>query len=472
MMASGCKSQSRHEPAQGRSFWPPSLHARLVLVPCTLLMLGLLGTIGIIFLHARSRISAEVTSSVQLAHDLAITALHNVANAGSQSAAFAALAHDMPRVRHVQFHLAATDDTALPVTQPGTAGVARPRTSILASLLAPPPVVQSFPVVAHGNTVGRLIVQSNPTDEINEIIGEVQLFSLMIIGLCLLTVGGLLLTVRRSLRPLQLLTEGFDRLEHDDYQPIADIPVAELARVARQFNLFAASLERVTSDNRLLIGRLLSLQDRERKEVATELHDEFGPVLFGIRAEAACIMKAVPNGTDIFARAQSIAELTDGIQRVNYRMLERLRPLVLEQMGLSQALRQLLSSWQSRSLNIAWSLDVPAGLDSPDETVALTLYRATQEAVTNAVRHAQATAIEVRLTQEPAGGFTLTIRDNGRGLPTSVRYGFGLLGMMERVRQVGGSLSVSAARPGVIVAITVPSHESRVMETVHADSVD
>jgi two-component system sensor histidine kinase UhpB len=274
------------------------------------------------------------------------------------------------------------------------------------------------------------------------------------------------------LRPLQLLTEGFDRLEHDDYRPIADIPVTELARVARQFNLFAASLERVTSDNRLLIGRLLSLQDHERKEVAAELHDEFGPVLFGIRAEAACMMKAVPNSTDIFARAQSIAELTDGIQRVNYRMLERLRPLVLEQMGVSQALRQLLSSWQSRSLNIAWSLDVPAGLDSPDETVALTLYRATQEAVTNAVRHAQATAIEVRLTQEPTGGFTLTIRDNGRGLPTSVRYGFGLLGMMERVRQVGGSLSVSAARPGVIVAITVPSHESRVMETVHADPVD
>ncbi len=472
MMASGCKPQSRVEPATGRRFWPQSLHGRLVLVPCTLVMLGLLGTIGIIFLHAKSRISAEVTSSVQLAHDLAITELRNVAGAGSQSAAFAALAHDMPRVRHVQFHLAAAGDIALPVTQPRTSGILRPRTSILASLLAPPPVVQSFPVVVHGDTVGRLIVQSNPAAEIDEIISEVELFSLMIVGFCLLTVVGLVLTVRQSLRPLQSLTEGFDRLEHGDYRPIADIPVAELAHVARQFNLFAASLERVTSDNRLLIDRLLSLQDRERKEVAAELHDEFGPVLFGIRAEAACIMKAVPNGTDIFARALSIAELTDGIQRVNYRMLERLRPLVLEQMGLSQALRQLLSSWQSRSLEIAWSLDVSAGLDIPDDTVALTLYRATQEAVTNAVRHAQATAIEVRLAREPTGGFMLTICDNGRGLPTSFRYGFGLLGMMERVRQVGGSLSVSTARPGVVVTITVPSHEPRLMETVHADSVD
>ncbi len=221
-----------------------------------------------------------------------------------------------------------------------------------------------------------------------------------------------------------------------------------------------------------MIGRLLSLKDRDRKEVAAELHDEFGPVLFGIRAEAACIMKVVPTCADIFARAQSIAELTDGIQRVNYRMLERVQPLVLEQMGRSEALRQLLSSWHSRSLNIARSLDVLTGLDTPDETVALTPCRATQEAVTHAVRQPKGTAIEVRLAREPTEQFTLTIRENERGLPTSFRYGFGLPGMMERVRQVGGSLSVSTARPGVIVATTVPSHGPRAMETAHADSVD
>lgn len=471
-MTSPCSPQPRVASAAKRRLWPRSLHGRLVLIPSALLMLGLLGTIGIIFLHAKSRISAEVTSSVQLAHDLAITALGDVADADSQSAAFATLARDLPRVRHVQFGLAASDGTAQSAIQPGSERVVRQRASVLASLLAPPPVVQSFPVAVRGKLVGRLIVRSNPVDEINEIIGEVELFSLVVMGLCLSTAGGLLLTVRRSLRPLQLLADGFDRLEHGDYRPIADIPVAELARVARQFNLFAASLERVTSDNRLLIDRLLSMQDHERKEVAAELHDEFGPVLFGIRAEAACIMKAVPHGTGVFARAQSIAELTDGIQRVNYRMLERLRPLVLEQMGLSQALRQLVSSWQTRSLNIAWSLDVPAGLDSLDETVALTLYRAVQEAITNAIRHARATAIGVRLARDPRGGIVLAIRDNGRGRAESFRYGFGLLGMMERVRLVGGSLSVSSARPGVVVAIAVPGPEQPAMETALANPVD
>ncbi len=471
-MASKRKPQARTEPVAKGRFWPRSLHGRLVLIPSALLVLGLLGTIGVILLHAKSRISAEVTSSVQIAHDLAITALHNVADADSRSAAFAALAQDLPRVRHVQFDLAASDGTAQSTIQPGADSVTPQRASILASLLAPPPVVQSFPVTVHGKDVGRLIVRSNPVDEIDEIIGEVELFSLVVMGVCLSTAGGLLLTVRRSLRPLQLLADGFDRLEHEDYRPIADIPVAELARVAGQFNQFAASLERVTSDNHLLIGRLLSMQDHERKEVAAELHDEFGPVLFGVRAEAACIMKQVARGTDVFAHAQSIAELTDGIQRVNYRMLERLRPLVLEQMGLPEALRQLLASWQTRSLEIAWSLDVPPGLDNPNETVALTLYRAAQEAITNAVRHAEATVIGLRLARESTGGLVLTIRDNGHGQPESFRYGFGLLGMMERVRQIGGSLSVSGARPGVVVSIAVPSHEKQAMETVHANPVD
>lgn len=457
--------------AAGR-LWPRSLHGRLVLIPSALLLLGLIGTVGTIFLHARSRISAEVASSVQLAHDLAVTALRNVADANSPSAAFATLAQSLPRVRHVEFGLTTSDASAVSAVEQFEDLPTPPHPPFLASLLAAPSIVQVFPVIVAGENVGSLIVRSNSADEIDEIIGEVELFALVVVALCLSTVTGLLLTVRRSLRPLQLLTDGFDRLEHGDYRPIDNIPVAELAHVGRQFNLFAASLERVTGDNRLLVDQLLSMQDRERTEVAAELHDEFGPVLFGIRAEAACIMKAVPHGSDVFAHARSISDLTDSIQRVNYRMLERLRPLVLEQMGLSEALEQLVSSWKVRSRDIAWSLEVSACLDGLDETVALTLYRAAQEAMTNAVRHAGATTIDLTIEPLPPDSIVLTVRDNGDGQPALFRHGFGLLGMIERVRRIGGSMSVRSAEPGVAIAIKVPHHEGRAMEIAHADPVD
>ena len=338
-----------------------------MLIPSALLVVGLLCSITFIFLHAKSRIATEVTSSVQLAQGLATTALRNVAGADSAAVAFAVLARDLPQVRHVRFSLEAFGDTPLPAAPAQIGGGRSPHLPLLASLLVPPPVEQRFPVDVRGTIVGSLIVHSDPGDELGEIITEVEMFSVVLLGLCLLTVGGLLATVRRSLSSLRLVTEGFDRLERGDYRPIGDIPVSELARVSRQFNAFAKSLRRVTADNRLLIDRLFSMQDRERKEIAAELHDEFGPALFAVRAEAACIMRTSARDGDAFAHARSIADLTEAIQRVNYRMLERLRPLVLEQVGVVEALQQLVASWQARCPHVTWSVDLPPDFNDPDE---------------------------------------------------------------------------------------------------------
>jgi two-component system, NarL family, sensor histidine kinase UhpB len=452
--------------------WPHSLYGRLVLVPTALLVLGLLCTIGIIFLHAKGRIAAEVTSSLQLGHDLATAALRNVADADSPAKAFESLMRDLPRGRHVQFDLKTFATGSSPESQSQIGDVVYSYSQILAPLLAPPPVLQAFPVVVRGLTVGQLSVSSNPTNEIAEIIGEVELVSAVLIGLCVLTVGGLLITVRQSLRPLEWLSDGFDRLEREDYQHIAAVPVLELEHVGRQFNLLAESLQRVTSDNRLLIDRLFSMQDKERKEIAAELHDEFGPVLFAIRAEAACIMKSAACDGEFRTHAQSIAELTDSIQRVNYRMLERLRPMILEQMGLRQALEQLIAFWRSRYTQVSWSLQVHADFDDWDEVVNLTLYRAAQEGITNAMRHGQPSAIKVSLKYEPTGDVVLAIEDNGRGLPQSVRYGFGLLGMTDRVRQLRGSLSLRSVQPGVVVEVRIPQREQSLIETPHANPAD
>jgi two-component system sensor histidine kinase UhpB len=175
---------------------------------------------------------------------------------------------------------------------------------------------------------------------------------------------------------------------------------------------------------------------------------------------------------DVFAHARSIADLTEAIQRVNYRMLERLRPLVLEQAGVVQALQQLIASWQARCPHVTWSVDLPPDFNDPDEVVALTLYRTVQEAITNAVRHAQASAIGVQLVREPAGKLVLSVRDNGRGRPETFRYGFGLLGMTERIRHLGGTLNFQHARPGVALEVTIPDHEQWAMEEAGAGLTD
>lgn len=475
-----------HESADtsGVCAWPrlQSLRGQLILIPTVMLALGLLGTISVVLLEAQSRITAEITSGMELGHDLAADALHDVAGADTPAAAFAQLKDDLPRVRHVLFELHPEDASVARALGLSTRAEPTVERSWIAWLLAPPPVEQTLPVIVHGVRAGSLKVHSDSANEMAEIIGEVELFSGALVLLGLLLLGGLLWTVRRSLRPLQVLADGFDRLEHGDYRPVPPIAVYELQRIARQFNHLAQSLEQVTLDNHFLIDKLLSLQEQEKKALAADLHDEFGPMLFGIRADAACIMRSVPSGTEMHARAQSIAGLADGIQKINYRILDSLRPLVLEQLGLSRALQQQINAWRRTHAHIAWSLEISGGFTDPSEALSFTLYRAAQEAAINAARHAGASAVTIRLGRrrtDPATGaaagqsICLSVQDDGQGLPEKFRRGFGLLGLTERVRQLGGTLIFRRLNSGLAIDVTIPELERQDrLEDAHADSVD
>lgn len=467
--------------------WPRSLRGQLLLVPTAVLLVGLLVVVGTILLGARARIAAEISSGMELGDDLVTTALRNVANDGNAAAAFEHLSQSLPRVRHVQFTLVPLDATRSHTAELQDLATTWQPGPWLVRLLAPPPVERVFSVVVREKVSGEVRMRSHAADEIQEIVGEVALFSFVLIVLCLLIVAVLRWTVLRSLRWVRLLADGFDRLEGGDYRLIAPIPLTELQRVGEQFNHLAHSLHRVTADNHLLIDRLISMQERERKELAAELHDEFGPALFGIRAEAASIMRTAAlsdtRDEEIRARARSIADLTDGIQKLNYRMLDRLRPLVLEQMGLCQAIRQLVASWQDRYPNIAWLLMIEADFTEPDEATSLTLYRVAQECATNVIRHADASEVTIRLrrtaekrkadanTRSPV---LLSVQDNGKGLVRNVQYGFGLLGMAERVRQVNGLLRVGNGHPnGVVIEVVIPNQNWPVtMERAHANPAD
>jgi len=456
---------------------PRSLSRRLVVIPIVILLAGLLAMVGAILLNAQSRITAEIDSGMELGKTLVATALRNVADASSPELAFEHLARDLPQVRHVRFELVPFDATLLRGEHLRIGQEAPRARPWLARLLAPPPEQVVFPVRVNGALLGEIRLHSNSANEIAEIVQEVELLAGALASLCLLIVGALLWVVRRSLRPIQSLAEGFDRLERGDYRPIPPIGIAELQRAGKQFNHLAQSLHRVTEDNHRLIDKLESVQEQERKELAAELHDAIGPALFGIRAEAAGIIRSVPRNepaaAPVLRSARMIAELTDGIQKLNYRMLDRLRPLVLEQMGLAEALHRLVASLPSQYPEIAWSLNIPAAFDEPSEALSLMLYRVAQESVTNVIRHAGASAVEIRLRRD-AGNISLCVRDNGHGLPADFRYGFGLLGMSERMRRFGASLTIANAKQGgVLLEISAPrQNQADITEDAYAHPVD
>jgi two-component system sensor histidine kinase UhpB len=212
----------------------------------------------------------------------------------------------------------------------------------------------------------------------------------------------------------------------------------------------AASLEQAEQDNRRLMDSMVSLQETERKDIARELHDEYGPSLFAIRADLGAISRWVrkkePRYEEMQERLLSISNLVMQIQRINSRLLERLRPLVLEQMSLPEAIQRLVQDWRDRYPDLTIAVAI-SPIPTLSEAAVHALYRAAQECLTNIVRHAHARHASITLTGE-RDRVRLLVQDDGRGLPADQPHGFGLLGMAERARAAGGGMSVESGRDG------------------------
>ena len=439
-----------------------SLKLRLVLIPSVILTLGLAATIGYELALAPTRVRAEVSSGMRLGRLLIGAALATAERTGSADLALARLRAELPEVRHVVFHIVTSTDQIAASEVPEIDRKRSPAPLWFARLFNLSPKISLFPVLIDGREVARIEMLSNPLDEIAEIWGELRWLCGLLFVSSVAIVGLTLWTVRSALRPVRALQVSFDRLELGDYEVrLPPIPIAELARIGEQFNSLARSLGEVTEDNHRLIDALIKLQEAERKEIAHELHDEFGPVLFGIRAEVASILGSCRRAgaplAAIAERAAAIGRLVDSVQRTNARILARLRPLTLDQLGLAEALRELVAGWQEHCPEIIFSVRAD-NVEVRDEGAGLALYRVVQECLTNAARHAGARQVEVRLEQMNSRRRTVRVLvcDDGRGLPSGFRFGFGLLGMSERVRALNGHLSIgNRSSGGTEIAVTM-----------------
>ncbi|HLN25117.1 MAG TPA: histidine kinase, partial [Patescibacteria group bacterium] len=328
-------------------------------------------------------------------------------------------------------------------------------------------------IVVAGTHYGQVAITSDPDDEIAEIWQEFRVLAALLLTLTSLFVVLVVWSVTRALRPLGLVQAGLGRLAAGDFAAsLPSLETAELEPVGRSFNRLADSLRRITADNHLLIGKLISLQESERSQLAHELHDELGPCLFGIRAQAACVIRAAAPDEAV-ARARTIQTLTDDLQRLNRNILGRLHPMALADLGLAEAVRVLMEDWRERCPAIAWEVLCDDLAAEPDGLAALAVYRIIQECLTNAARHSRGERVVVELASgsaadladrlpganDPFAAATLVVsvvvRDDGVGLAPDARRGFGLLGMAERAHALGGMLRIDSGG-GVVVQALIP----------------
>lgn len=223
------------------------------------------------------------------------------------------------------------------------------------------------------------------------------------------------------------------------------------ARLVKELSTSALEL-------RALAAHLDSAREQERAMVAREIHDEFGQFLSALKMDLAWIARRLPSDDEKRARLDEMMEMTDVANRVVHRIASALRPGLLDDLGLEAALQWQVKRFAERT-GIPCEVIVPDKLPVPNSQVALALFRISQEALTNIARHARATRVEITLGATD-DKWELRLEDNGRGFAPERKRGpenFGLIGMRERVRALGGELSIrSAPGEGTRILACVP----------------
>ena len=262
-------------------------------------------------------------------------------------------------------------------------------------------------------------------------------------------------------------------IEAGDYDTrISTLGPPELAAICGKLNHLAATLGAAVEEKRRLAESAVSLQDAERKEIARELHDEFGPYLFALRAHASSLARTAempePDAAALRRHGAAMLEQVNALQQFNRRVLDRLRPVGLAELGLGEAIGALVRLWRESHPEVAIAAEISKSLGETGETADLTIYRTVQEALTNVFRHTSATSVNVAiepmqqlssLNRGKPSCVLVRVRDNGHGLKPGHTFGHGLTGMRERIAALGGTLAVTSSETGVTVEAVVPTDQ-------------
>ncbi|PWB79984.1 MAG: sensor histidine kinase [Methylocystaceae bacterium] len=426
-----------------------SLRVRLLALLGAALAFGLATGIGLLVLHAASRVRAEADSTARLAREFVATALVSLDESHDPVAALRGLLADVERLRHIHIFMDGAGAAETPIAE------GRRAPQWFATLVAAKPSVTRIDLEGRGRLHGELVIAADPGDEIAEIWGEIVFLAF---GGAALALAGFILVsivVSRALRPVSTLADALERLERGDHSVrIADGGSLEFVAIADRIDALAATLTRFDDENRRLIERIIHVQDEERRDIARDLHDEIGPFLFTIRAGLGALARKLEGGTqDRRALASDCTRIDDqlgALQQVNRRILGRLRPAALDEMGLEGALQALAQGWRESHPDVAIELNLAGATRPLDESIALTAYRIVQEGLTNVIRHSGAARVDIEVEQIGAERRELrvAVRDDGAGVDENMKKGIGLRGMGERVAALGGRLTLESVPPG------------------------
>jgi two-component system, NarL family, sensor histidine kinase UhpB len=322
-------------------------------------------------------------------------------------------------------------------------------------------------IILNGRLIGELVITPDPSFELREIWEDTSGLLAIVTFFGLSVLVFVYLAVRSTFKPVKQIIHGLNQIEHGEYQSrLPSFEQIELREISDKFNKMASTLEQSIRNNHRLTQQIIHLQEEERKKLARDLHDEIGQYLTAVHIDASA-MVAAKKLTVARESAQAISQITRQMMFTIQDLLARLRPRVLDELGLSLALAELIHHWHDRNRSIMVVNEISNHLSQPEESVAVTIYRILQECLTNISKHAAASRVTIEVTDSDEGLYML-VEDDGRGFDPSVpSRGYGVAGMQERVEGLMGTMQIKS-RPGHGTRIEVRFHKTEKFQDIAA----
>ncbi|WP_068463401.1 sensor histidine kinase [Hyphomicrobium sulfonivorans] len=314
----------------------------------------------------------------------------------------------------------------------------------------------------HGSVVARYEPIASASLAWHSIVPLLGFAAGLVAVLCLMT----FLVIDRALRPSKQIVDGLNRMARGDMSVrLPGFRLLQFDRISAVFNFVAAELTKANAERAGLARRLVDAQERERRHIARELHDEIAQTLSALNAQAAILRtKAERQESSLATEAAELEGVVANLMQTVRRTLTNLRPQELDDLGLVTSLEALVRQYNRNAAGATrFTLQMDGALDGLNAETNAHVYRIVQEALTNAAKHANARSVQIVLRQMENGvngsdAIHLRIVDDGIGrserhdagmtVTPSVGGGAGLVGIRERVAALSGTFSAAPVSGG------------------------
>jgi len=428
------------------------INTRILFLACCIFIIG--GTVTL--WQAKRAVQQEMQSSIHLAEQL-ITFHLSQSNLRTE---WLTQLNALKETRHLRIQLKDSAGKVLNVPPIQITPILETPPRWFVNLVTSSPIQIERAFLTNDGQQLIVSIEANPLNEISEVWAE----SLAFFGLFFLLIALIFWVIHvvfnRVLKAILVIVQGLERVELGDYQTrLPTFSSDEMNQIARATNQLIEKLNASQHENRALTQHNLAIQEDERQHLAQELHDELGQSLTAIKVMAVTIARVENSQNTIIKQStDAIVHVCDHLMSVVRSMMQQLHPLILTELGLKAALDDLISHWQTRHSHTFMTFHCDNNLEFLPETVSIHIFRMVQECLTNIVRHANATEVLIVLTLDEQDFLALKMTDNGQGCDAqTIKNGFGLLSMRERVRSLNGEFTIETQpQKGMTIRAKIP----------------